>query len=246
MPRCPYKGELRWCYAFRQNMHVVATYKRGNAIHAVYSDLTHVLGKKFRKNLKEDDQNIICISGQPGSGKSTLGIQLAKEIQPDWTLESGYVYDEEDLNRKMAEHSRNQVFLFDEASLAINSRDSMSKASRNIIAILDTCRSRHNSIIFCLPSFEDLNKSIRERLCQCRIYCTARDETLVRGYSGRGFYQVYFPRHSQFGDTYWQLTATGIFSKLSDEESEQYKKVKQANQEEFLARIQKKQEVEEE
>lgn len=249
MPRCPYKGQLVWCHAFKQNMHAVAWYSRKykgkRKKYAVYSDLLHVLGKKLRANLKEDDQNIICVCGQPGSGKSTLGIQLAQEIQPGWTLESGYIYDDEDLNRKMAQNSKNQVFLFDEASLAINSKDSMSKSSRNIIAILDTCRSRHNSIIFCLPSFDDLNKSVRERLCQYRIYCAGREEHIIPGYSGRGVFQVYRPTHSQFGETFWALKATGIFKKLSDKDAEEYNKIKLINQEEFLSRIQKK-EVEEE
>lgn len=251
MPRCPYKGTVVWCHAFSRNMHAVAYYSRKEngkrRRRAVYSDLTHVLGLRFRDNLKHDEQNIIAISGQPGSGKSTLGIQLAKEIQPGWTLESGYVYDEDDLNKKMALNSKNQVFLFDEASLAINSRDSMSKSSRNIIAILDTCRSRHNSIIFCLPSFEDLNKSVRERLCQVRIHCAAREEHIVKGYSGRGFYQVYQPVRGEFSDTYWKLIATGVFSKLSKEDSAAYVKIKQQNQERFLSKIQiNTEEVEEE
>lgn len=246
MPRCPYKGELVWSHAFKQNMHCVAYYRWNKKTRAVYSDLVHVLGLKLRANLKEDDQNIVCICGQPGSGKSTLGIQLAKEIQPGWTLESGYVYDDEDLNRKMAQNSKNQVFLFDEASLAINSRDSMTKSSRNIIAVLDTCRSRHNSVIFCLPSFEDLNKSIRDRLCQYRIHCAGREDHIIPGYSGRGVCQLYKPLHSQFGDTYWKLVATGIFGKLSSKESEEYNAIKLQNQEEFLARIQGKEEVEEE
>lgn len=242
MPRCPFKGELRWCHAYKQNMHAIAYYKRTvkgkKKTYAVYSDLIHVLGKKFRANLKEDDQNVICITGQPGSGKSTLGIHLAKAIQPDWTLESGYIYDDEDLGNKMALNSHNQVFLFDEASLALNSRDSMRTGSRNIIAVLDTCRSRHNSIIFCLPAFEDLNKSVRERLCQCRIRCAGREDTIVPGYSGRGFFQVYKPVRQEFGDTFWKLIATGIFPKLTPQESADYNKIKLQNQNEFLARIQ--------
>lgn len=249
MPRCPYKGEVIWCHAFKQNMHAVAYYQRKvkgkKKTCAVYSDLVHVLGKKFRANLKEDDQNVICITGQPGSGKSTLGIHLAKEIKKDWTLSSGYIYDDEDLNRKMAQASTNQVFLFDEASLAINSRDSMSKSSRNIIAVLDTCRSRHNSIIFCLPSFDDLNKSIRDRLCQVRIHCASRDEHIVPGYSGRGIFQVYYPVRAEFSDIYWNLIATGVFPKLSEKDAEEYLKIKQKNQDEFLKRIQTKEEGEE-
>lgn len=242
MPRCPFKGVVIWNNHLRRNMHCVATCNGGTR--GIYSDMMHELGKIFRANLKADDQNIIAIEGQPGSGKSTLGIQLAKAIKPDWTIESGYVYDEKDLARKMATKSTNQVFLFDEASLAVNSRDSMTKDSRSIIATLDTCRSRHNSIIFVLPSFEDLNKSIRERLCQCRIYCASRNEHIVPGYSGRGFFTVYFPKHGQFSDTFWQPVGMGIFSKLDEETQNEYSQIKQAHQDEYLKSMTKEVEAE--
>lgn len=244
MPRCPFKGEVVWNSKMGCNMHCVATYQNGKG---VYSDMLHVLGKQFRANLKEDDQNIIVIEGQPGSGKSTLAIQLAKAIQSDWTLDAGYIYDEDDLAEKMASRSMNQVFLFDEASLAVNSRDSMTKSSRNIIAILDTCRSRHNSVIFVLPSFDDLNKSIRDRLCQCRIYCLSRREKLVNGVeNSRGFFKVYKPIGNQFMDTYWNLCGAGIFTKLDAETQTEYNRIKLFHQEEYLKSVTKSKEVEEE
>lgn len=213
----------------------------------VYSDMLHQLGIRFRENLRADDQNIICIEGQPGAGKSTLGIQLAKTIQPDWTLDAGYIYDEDDLIKKMAQKSTNQVFLFDEASLAVNSRDSMTKSSRNIIAILDTCRSRHNSVIFVLPSFEDLNKSIRERLCQCRIYCLARRDKFVENVKdSRGFFQVYFPISNQWMNTYWNRVGAGVFRRLDNETQKEYSAIKKSHQDEYLKSLTEKKEVEEE
>lgn len=244
MPRCPFKGELVWNCKLHSNMHCVATYQGGKG---VYSDMIHVLGKRFRSSLKSDEQVVLVIEGQPGSGKSTLGIQIAKAIMPSWSLEKGYIYNEEDLSRRMAEKSTNNVFLFDEASLTVNSRDSMTKSSRNIIAILDTCRSRHNSIIFVLPSFDDLNKSIRDRLCQYRFYCLSRTERLVSDVDdSRGFFKVYAPRSGQFMDTYWNLLGVGIFPKLDPDTQSEYDRIKLQHQEEFLKTITKKEEVEEE
>lgn len=232
MPRCPFKGSSCWNNYLRRNMHAVATYDGGTK--AVYSDMLHELGKLFRANLSSDNQNIIVIEGQPGSGKSTLAIQLAKTIKKDWTLDSGYIYDESDLIRKMKQKSTDQVFLFDEASLALNSRDSMTKASRNILAILDTCRSRHNSVIFVLPSFDDLNKSVRDRLCQCRIYCCNHEDKVIAGYSSRGLFRVYFPRHGQFSDTWWQPIGMGVFARLDDDLQAEYSNIKQSHQDEYI------------
>lgn len=232
MPRCPYKGEVIWNSHLRRNMHAVATYDGGTK--AIYSDMIHELGKIFRSNLSSDGQNIIVIEGQPGSGKSTLGITLARAIQKDWSLETGYIYDEKDLIRKMKINSTNQTFLFDEASLALNSRDSMTKSSRNILAILDTCRSRHNSLIFVLPSFDDLNKSVRDRLCQCRIFCCSKDDHIVAGYSSRGLFRVYFPRRAQFADPWWQLVGMGVFARLPDDLQQEYIAVKQQHQDEYI------------
>lgn len=244
MPRCPFKGEVVWNSKLHSNMHCVATYQGGKG---VYSDMINVLGKTFRASLKSDEQVILVIEGQPGSGKSTLGIQLARAIKPDWSLENGYIYDEKDLAEKMAEKSTDNVFLFDEASITVNSRDSMSRSSRNIIAILDTCRSRHNSIIFVLPSFDDLNKSIRDRLCQYRIYCLSRTEKLVpKVNDSRGFFKVYAPSTGQFMDVYWNLLGAGIFSKLDEKTQKEYNKLKLRHQEEFIKTITKKEEVEEE
>lgn len=246
MPRCPFKGEVVWNSKLGANMHCVATYQ-GNK--GVYSDMIHVLGKRFREALRSDEQVVIAIEGQPGSGKSTLGIHLAKAISPNWSLTKGYIYNEQDLSKRMAEKSTNNVFLFDEASLAVNSRDSMTKSSRNIIAVLDTCRSRHNSIIFVLPSFDDLNKSIRDRLCQYRMYCHSRTEKLLPDpeiKDNRGFFKVYCPRSGQFMDTYWTLQGAGIFQKLDPETQAEYDQIKLSHQEEFIKTITDKKEVEEE
>lgn len=235
MPRCPFKGSPCWNNYLHRNMHAVATYDGGTK--AIYSDMIHELGKLFRANLASDGQNVIVIEGQPGSGKSTLGIHLARAIQKDWSLESGYIYDEKDLIRKMKLNSTNQVFLFDEASLALNSRDSMTKSSRNILAILDTCRSRHNSIIFVLPAFDDLNKSVRDRLAQCRIYCCNKDDNVIAGYSSRGLFRVYFPRHGIFQDTYWQSIGMGVFARLDEDTQTDYTRVKQSHQDEYIRNL---------
>ncbi len=235
MPRCPFKGEVCWNNYLRRNMHAVATYDGGTK--AIYSDMIHELGKIFRNNLASDGQNVIVIEGQPGSGKSTLGITLARAIQKDWSLETGYVYDEKDLIRKMKIKSTNQTYLFDEASLALNSRDSMTRSSRNILAILDTCRSRHNSLIFVLPSFDDLNKGVRDRLCQCRIFCCNKDDHIVAGYTSRGLFRVYFPRRNQFSDPWWQSVGMGVFAKLPDALQEEYVQIKQQHQDDYIRNL---------
>lgn len=235
MPRCPFKGEVVWNNKLQRNMHVVATYDSGEK--AVYSDLLHEFGKILRKNLREDDQNIVGVIGQPGSGKSTIAMNIARLIDPNWSLESGYVYDFEDFKEKLAENSTNQVFLFDEASLVVNAKDAMKNDSKLMIGMLDTCRSRHNSIIFVLPGFEDLNKAIRERLCQYRVYCASRKEHIVPGYSGRGFFKLYFAKQGEFSSTYWNLVGTGIFKDISDQDKAEYTRVKKMHQDKFVDRI---------
>ncbi len=234
MPRCPFKGVVKWNPHLQRNMHVVATYQQGKYNRPVYSDLIHELAKIFRKNLREDDQVILAIAGPPGSCKSSLGMTIAWAMDPDWSLEKGYIYSYEDFLEKIEQKSTNQIFLFDEASLVVNAKDAMSKDSRNIISMLDTCRSRHNTCIFILPGFEDLTKSIRERLCQCRIHCAARTDTIVPGYGGRGFFKVYFPVRREFGESYWKLVGTGVFSKLDEEIETRYKKVKTMHQNELI------------
>lgn len=235
MPRSPYAGTAVYNPALKKTMHMVGT--AGDGTRAVYSDLVHQIAVQCRANLRNDGQNVLVVEGQPSSGKSTLGIDLALEINPEWNFEQGYVYDADDLKRILRVKSYENVFLFDEATLAVNSKDSMKKESKSIIAILDTLRSRHNTTIFCLPSFDDLNVSIRDRLAQWRLFCYSNHDHPLddKSIGGRGVFRAYVPKYGMFSRVFWTPVGFGIYRDLTPAQKADYLPIKTAHQDRFIA-----------
>lgn len=118
---------------------------------SLWVNLEIMKGKIIHKH-----QNIVLISGTTGTGKTELAIQIAKYLDPNFSIDDIY-WDTESLVN-IATSNENQkprgtVFMFDEAREGTQSINAMSETNRKMGLFLDTIRSRGYHILLLQPSF---------------------------------------------------------------------------------------------
>ena len=220
-----------------QIMHLVTTYVRYGLMLGVYSDafdrFIRILKKRIRKKL----QNVIVIEGDTGSGKSTLGIEIAKELAEalgvDFDLNKDMVYALDDLWDKLDDPNASPISLLDEGSVSLNSLNSRRSGDRDAVVLLDTMRSRGWTTIIVMPSIKNLNASVRRVHVNYVLECSSIDNPFVKGYT-RGFFEVKDRRESKKRrndpDPWWNVLFTGIFAPLDDETDKKYQQIKLGRQ----------------
>lgn len=116
-----------------------------------------------RHKLKDKHHNVITISGRVGTGKSEFSFQIAKYLDPKFTLDNVY-WNTDDLIAAAASSDnikpRGTVFIFDEAREGTQSINAMSETNRKMGLFLDTIRSRGYHIILTQPSPWSFQKGI--------------------------------------------------------------------------------------
>lgn len=238
-----YYGTRVYNKAMHCNMHLIGSYVGYNGKQCgIYDDAFDVFIKILRKRVEEQDlQNIIVIEGQTGSGKSTLGVQLAMAIDPRFNLDNDYIYTVDDLKKKFKMRGIKgccSVNLLDEGSVILNGKNAQKKNDKDIVALLETMRSFNWTTIICLPSFANVNKTIRDTLINYRIMCPERP--LLKGYTTRGFFEIWTPnRHKfkEYGDMYWDLQCAGVYSDLTGIIRDQYRAIKISHQDALMMKF---------
>lgn len=246
MPRAKtYRGRLvRNKRYHNKKMHWVTSYVRYGLELGVYSDAFDIFIRTLVRRIKKNLQNVIIVTGDTGSGKSTICIEiameLAKALNTTFDLDVDYVYGAEDLWNKLNQPGASPISLFDEGSVSLNSMNSRKTGDRDIVVILDTMRSRGLTTIIALPDIRQCNPSIRRIHANYVIECSSVEHPFVKGYD-RGFFEVKDKRFSKKKrydpDPWWNVLYTGIFGPLPPKIDEQYQKIKRARQDGLLIDI---------
>jgi len=120
---------------------------------------------------KRDLNATFVIIGTPGKGKSTLGLKIAEDLDPTFTIDR-ICYSVEDMVRLLAEKDKDgesklkpgSVVLFDEIvnDSGSYSRTALSRNNQIMNFVIANMRARRIILIICLPKFTQLDKDIRE------------------------------------------------------------------------------------
>lgn len=116
-------------------------------------------GKKLTKRKKD---LIFIISGYPGEGKSVLAIAIAKEYDRRFTYDRNLIYSRSELMEKI-ETLPPSAFIIDEAINILYKREWNKGSQKDMIKLLNICRSKGHMLIFVQPDFEDMDKDIRTK-----------------------------------------------------------------------------------
>ena len=225
-------------------MHWITEYDREHTKHlGVYSDATDVFVKHLADRIKNNQQNVIVVDGDTGSGKSTFAIQLcyalAKKQKVNFNLNEDYIYSLGDLMKKLDGQCNNPISLFDEGSLLLNSKSSQRREDMSMVALFDTMRSRGWTTVICIPSINQLNKTVRTVHADFLCHCSSPTRPIVPGI-GRGIVEFNYAKRSQFAkgeDPYWYLCYTGVFRELPPEIDAEYQPIKRHAQDVLIRRI---------
>lgn len=220
-----------------QIMHLVTTYVRYGLTLGVYSDAFDRFIRILKKRIRRKLQNVIVIEGDTGSGKSTIGIEiayaLADALGVQFDLKKDMVYALDDLWDKLDDPDASPISLLDEGSVSLNSLNSRRSGDRDAVVLLDTMRSRGWTTIIVLPSIKNLNASVRRVHVNYVIECSSIDNPFVKGYT-RGFFEVKDRRESKKRrndpDPWWNVLFTGIFSPLEPDIDKEYQAIKLGRQ----------------
>ncbi len=137
------------------------------------------LDKVKKRVLNKDRDWVLCIDGEEGSGKSVLAQQVARYLDPNFTIKNIVFTSDEFLKIiKDPKTKKGTCVVLDEAFSAANSRSSLTEVNRAMIGVATEMRQKNLFVIFCIPSFFDLDKYFA--LWRCRalfhIYFSEEDE----------------------------------------------------------------------
>ena len=140
-----------------------------------------------------DKDSQIVIDGEAGGSKTTLAIKIARKSDPTfWNdFENRIFFSRKDLINGINTLPPKSAAIMDEAIFAVFKRDFASSGQKELVKILNVCRSRNLIIIWCLPNFWDFDSSILYRI-------RMRIRTLRRGLGA-----IFIPSKNPFTDDPW-------------------------------------------
>jgi len=115
------------------------------------------------KVIRGDQDRVIPIDGNEGSGKSTLGFQLAYKVDPTFCLDD-IVFTGDQLSKRIKELAVKKIkykaIVFDEAFNGLSSKSALSKQNKQLVQLFMECRQLNLFIFIILPSVFLLEKYI--------------------------------------------------------------------------------------
>ncbi len=131
-----------------------------------------IVEEEFRQVLRDlrgnalahDDDFHIIIDGDEGTGKSTLSLAVARELDPKFDLEERMYWDERQLPQalfNMAVMPEGSAHIFDEAQNFFHRRMHQSWRNITLDSAVKTGRARKQFIIYNTPTFWDLDAVLR-------------------------------------------------------------------------------------
>lgn len=207
----------------------------------IYADAYTDLVKRLAKRIRGDQQNVVLIEGETGSGKSAFALNicldLARELKSGFNLRDDYVYSATDLWNKLDNPDANPISLLDEGTVTLASNNAMQKSDKQIATLFDTMRSRHWSTIIASPSHLRINSTIRRDHAEFKIRCTPPNKPLIKGY-GRGFFECRRAERMEFSkdEPRWLMMYAGVFGDYPPMLKDEYLQIKNQHQEELMAK----------
>jgi hypothetical protein len=132
---------------------------------------------------KKDKDCVIAIDGREGSGKTWLGLQWCKYIDPSFNL-NRVTFTPEEFREVIHKAKKGQAVMFDEAFTGFSSRAALSGVNRTLISLMMQIRQKNLFIVIVLPTIFLLDKYIS--LFRTRILAHVYENK-----GRRGFFRIY-------------------------------------------------------
>lgn len=119
---------------------------------------------KLHDLIKNDFYGLVVISGDTGTGKSTLGVAIAETVSKltgvVYTIHKNMTYRREEVFKMISEFPEYSVIHIDELISLLYKRNWQDDGQIDMIELFNKCRDRHLIIIGMIPNFWDLDKGV--------------------------------------------------------------------------------------
>jgi len=133
--------------------------------HYFFSELVwfqcYQIHKKLSNQTKVKD-HVIVIDGDEGTGKSTLANQIAKVVDPEFSLQN-VCYKPIHFFQNLKDLKPGRAVTIDEGVIFLFSREAMTDTNRAVVKTIQQMRWRQLLTIICIPSIINLESDIRKR-----------------------------------------------------------------------------------
>jgi hypothetical protein len=131
------------------------------------------IAKYARQLTNVQKDTAMIVTGYPGEGKSVLAREIAKHFDKKYNDERNCIYSRKEFMSKV-ENFPPSAFVLDEAINLLYKRDWNTGAQKELVKILNICRSKKHLLIFVQPEFNDLDKDIRNSRIRLWVYAIKR------------------------------------------------------------------------
>ncbi len=122
------------------------------------------------RDVKDDNDCVIAVSGREGTGKSTLSIQAACYVDPTFNLDR-VVFDSADFRKRVLAANKYEAVVFDEAIAGMRGVAWSGHVSRALVQMLAQIRQKNLYVFLVLPSFFELIKYAAIHRTQALLHC---------------------------------------------------------------------------
>ena len=207
----------------------------------VFNNLLDAVAMWCVDRLKNDNQCVIIIRGDTGSGKSHLAMQLIKRIctilKIPFNIRDMYLYSLIDLAEKIDRKCPNPINWYDEGSVTFNSLDSTSETGKLMGMFFDTMRIDHYISVVCMPNDKEMNGRI---IKHANLFLECPKKVPLPDFSAKGFFEVYHRIVYKSGKHFDRCLGAGIFRPMSKKVCTEYDAIKRQKADEFKQMLAKK------
>ena len=134
---------------------------------------------KYARGLTKNKKDcVLSITGPTGEGKSVLAAKIAKKYDKRFEYDRNLIYSRKELKEKI-ETFPASAFIIDEAINVLYKREWNKSSQKDLIKLLNICRSKGHLLIFVQPAFTDMDKDIRRERVRLWIYVKKRGIGIV-------------------------------------------------------------------
>lgn len=120
---------------------------------------------------KKNQSAVMIVDGRSGMGKTTLSLQCASYMSPNFSIDDVYFTPESFLKGlEKTEKGTKKVLVFDEAML-LSSRAALSQMNRMIVIAMSMIRSKNVFIIFNVNSIFDIDRNLALSRADLLLHC---------------------------------------------------------------------------
>ena len=117
----------------------------------------------------KDRDFVMVIDGEEGCGKSVLGQQIGKYLDPHFTMDN-ITFNSTQFLEAIKKTRKRSCIILDEAYSSASARGALTEINRSMVAVATEMRQRNLFVIIIMPSFFDLDKYFALWRCRCLFH----------------------------------------------------------------------------